>query len=679
MKSFAIKLSYALVCVCLVLALVGSTTPVYAASIIYVDADSACSSSCGGSWASAYSDLQSAFAVAGSGDEIWVAEGVYYPDEGTGQTDNDTHSIFTLINGVSIYGGFAGNESMVGQRDATLHPAILSGDIDKNDLNTDGNNIAETYADIQGVNAWHVTLGSFTDSTAVLDGFTITAGFAPGGYASSTVPWVDSGNGGGMLVINGSPTLSHLIFSGNVSFVNGGGLFSGLDPSFPGASNPTLTDIAFNGNYSVYGGGMFNLSSNPSMANFTFSNNTANWGGGLYNKLGDPVLVNFTFSTNQASNLGGGMFVESGSPILTNLTFSGNAASSGGGMYNDNGNPTLINTILANSTNGGDCNTSLYSSLSASSSNNLIEDSVNACGLANGMNGNIIGSDPNLGPLANNGGFTRTLALLSGSPAIDAGTNTGCPATDQRGLTRPQGMACDIGAFEITNLPPVAEAGGPYLSAVNADLQFDSSSSSDPEDDTLSYTWDFGDDTTGMGESPAHSYTMPGIYDVCLTANDGSQDSEPVCTLVVIYDPEGGFVTGGGWIDSPAGAYTADPSLTGKATFGFVSKYKKGANVPSGNTEFQFQAGGFNFHSDTYEWLVVNQAGTNAQFKGSGTVNDAPDSNGSAYKFMLWAGDGSPDTFRIQIWYEDETGEYVVYDNGVDQATSGGSIVVHNK
>ena len=90
---------------------------------------------------------------------------------------------------------------------------------------------------------------------------------------------------------------------------------------------------------------------------------------------------------------------------------------------------------------------------------------------------------------------------------------------------------------------------------------------------------------------------------------------------------------------------------------------------------FQFKAGGFNFHSDTYEWLVI--AGNTAQFKGEGTVNGALDPNGNAYKFMLWAGDGSPDTFRIKIWSELDDVGTVVYDNGTDQAIDGGSIVVH--
>jgi len=132
-----------------------------------------------------------------------------------------------------------------------------------------------------------------------------------------------------------------------------------------------------------------------------------------------------------------------------------------------------------------------------------------------------------------------------------------------------------------------------------------------------------------------------------------------------------------GWFDyvgSNVGYTLTLPSITsgspeGKATFGFVSKYKKGASVPEGNTEFQFKDGNLNFHSTSYDWLVVT--GSNyAKFKGAGTINGQGD-----YKFQIWAGDNDPDTFRIKIW--DANTEVVVYDNGMDQAIGGGSIVVH--
>jgi PKD repeat protein len=237
--------------------------------------------------------------------------------------------------------------------------------------------------------------------------------------------------------------------------------------------------------------------------------------------------------------------------------------------------------------------------------------------------------------------------------------------------------------YDPGNTAPTANPGGPYLGAINTAISFDGTLSSDPDSDPLTYAWSFGNGGAGTGATPAHSYTAAGIYDVCLTVNDGTDYSDPACTLAVVYDPSAGFVTGGGWIDSPAGAYKVNAGLSGKATFGFVSKYQKNTSVPAGNTAFQFEVGGFEFSSTAYEWLVVNKSGTNAQFKGSGLVNGELASNGSAYKFMLWAGDGlstnSADTFRIRIWWEDAAGEHDVYDNGVDQPIGGGSIVVHTK
>jgi PKD repeat protein len=210
---------------------------------------------------------------------------------------------------------------------------------------------------------------------------------------------------------------------------------------------------------------------------------------------------------------------------------------------------------------------------------------------------------------------------------------------------------------------------------------------SDPDSgDTHDVTWNWGDGSPAEDDmnatSPAsrtHTYAEPGVYTVGVTVTDaaGAADSGSYEFIIIFY-PEGGFVTGGGWIDSPAGAYAPDPSLTGKATFGFISKYKKGANIPIGHTEFQFKTGDLNFQSDTYAWLVVNQGGTSAQIKGEGTIDGLLDPYGSPYKFMLWAGDGSPDTFRIKIWYEIPPGEVVLYDNGSKDPITNGSIVIHS-
>jgi PKD repeat protein len=186
--------------------------------------------------------------------------------------------------------------------------------------------------------------------------------------------------------------------------------------------------------------------------------------------------------------------------------------------------------------------------------------------------------------------------------------------------------------------------------------------------DTHTAQWDWGDKTSSAGDvdqtedtvGGTHVYTVPGVYTLTLTVTDeaGASDSETY-EHVVVYDPGAGFVTGGGWIDSPAGAYVSDDTLLGKASFAFVCKYQKGADVPTGNVEFQLNAGNLNFHSETYDWLVVNQGDSNAQIKGSGTINGE-----GSYKFMLWVGDGTPDTFRIKIWSEEGGVETTVYNNG---------------
>jgi hypothetical protein len=194
-----------------------------------------------------------------------------------------------------------------------------------------------------------------------------------------------------------------------------------------------------------------------------------------------------------------------------------------------------------------------------------------------------------------------------------------------------------------------------------------------------------GTGTSGSANT-SHTFTDAGVYMLSLkvTDNCGAADTASqvggVDAMVVIYDPSAGFVTGGGWINSPAGAYPADPTLTGRANFGFVSKYRKGANIPDGETEFQYKVGNLNFHSTSYQWLVVS--GSKAQYKGSGTINGAGN-----FGFMLTAvdgqlpGGGGQDKFRIKI----SGPGGLVYDNLLNAPDSavpttvlgGGSIVIH--
>jgi hypothetical protein len=214
--------------------------------------------------------------------------------------------------------------------------------------------------------------------------------------------------------------------------------------------------------------------------------------------------------------------------------------------------------------------------------------------------------------------------------------------------------------------------------------------------DTHTAVWNWEDGSTSSGSvsevngsgnvTGSHSYTAAGVYTLTLTVTDDDGGSaQSVLRYVVVYDPAAGFVTGGGWINSPAGAYTPTPSLIGKANFGFVSKYQKGATTPTGTTEFEFKVANLHFHSDSYQWMVI--AGARAQYKGMGTINGFGE-----YGFMLTAVDGQihggegTDKFRIKIWNK-KANDQVIYDNKLGEADDsnaatelgGGSIVIHSQ
>lgn len=253
------------------------------------------------------------------------------------------------------------------------------------------------------------------------------------------------------------------------------------------------------------------------------------------------------------------------------------------------------------------------------------------------------------------------------------------------------GVGTDSAVIDVVNVAPtITGISGPGAPVPVGSAIALSATYADPcAADTFAGTWSWGDGTScpaGCGQCTAtggHTYTTPGIYTVKLeVADDDGGCGTCEYAFVVAYDPSGGFVTGGGWIDSPTGAYAPAPDATGKASFGFVSKYQKGASVPSGNTEFQFHAAGFSFRSVSYDWLVI--AGAKAQYKGLGTVNGSP-----GYAFMMTAvdgqvtGGGGTDRLRLKVW--DRASGAIVYDNLLGAADSadpttvlgGGSVVVH--
>jgi uncharacterized repeat protein (TIGR01451 family) len=360
-------------------------------SPIYVDAG-ASGAATGLNWTDAFTNVQDALATAAFGDEIWIAEGVYYPDQGVGQTGDVPTSTFDIVSGVALYGGFptGGGDGTFAARDWETYVTVLSGDIDQNDT-VDGDGVVTHTANISGANAYHVVTTFEVTDTTVLDGFVVTAGYA--NLNDSNHP-PNSQSGGGMTNysdlendnFHSMPQVSHVIFSGNYAGQSGGGM---LNFTLEG---PTLTDVTFvanrsddeGGGLAFYwsgvgsyrdsrlegltfernvaasnGGGML-FGGSPAISNTTFVQNSANAGGGIFawSMAGEmnPALTDTTFLSNTASSFGGGLSSQPGygNITLTDVTFAGNQANSsgivgqGGGMYHSGGPATLTRVTFEN-------------------------------------------------------------------------------------------------------------------------------------------------------------------------------------------------------------------------------------------------------------------------------------------------------------------------------------------
>ena len=363
------------------------------ADIIYVDIDAAGAGD-GSSWTNAHNFLQDALSAVVDNDEIRVAQGIYKPDRGSVVTPGDRTAAFQLVSGVVVKGGYAGfGQPDPDARDVGLYETILSGDLAGDDGPDFANNAENSY---------HVVTGSGTDTTAILDGVTITAGNANGAdlYGDGSGMYNDLGSptlinctllenwarfGGGIYDTNSNPTLSNCTFSGNLpdGMDNYGSspaltnciFWDNFKAMHNDNSNPTLNDCTFTGNdrgmyndqsspmlsncvFNGHDGAMYNWNgSSPRLTNCTFNGNSAGSGGGMKNENANPVLIDCAFSYNSAQISGGGMYNYYSNPSLTNCTFEENSSEShSGAMRNFNSNPVLNNcTFIANTadTDGG--------------------------------------------------------------------------------------------------------------------------------------------------------------------------------------------------------------------------------------------------------------------------------------------------------------------------------------
>lgn len=466
-----------------------TTEPVTAVpGVIYVDKDKWDDSGNGTSWGTAKKYLQSALAIAGDAgqddDEIWVKKGTQYPDEGTGQTDNNQSARFIMKAGVAIYGGFDGLETARSEKDYVTNVTILSGDIRQNGTSR----------------SYNVVYSTGLNNTAVLDGFTVTMGY------------VTSGHGAGIYNTSSSPTIANCIITSNIANSDGGGIFN-TSSSAPvidnctiaantayrygggicnSSSSPTLTDcyiinnvssnfgggvynssssavftrclIAGNSNGSAsQGGGIYNTGSATSFTSCQIRGNSSGWGGGIGNSsTPNSTYTNCLISGNSVSNFGGGMFNASSHPVLMNCTFSGNKAGTssthyGGAIYNSTSNPTLTNCVIWNNkyyNTTTSPNSSIYNAGSAPVITYSLVANMHPTG-----SGNIDDSptsavndpdfaiplDPNTAP-----SILGDFHLWDTSPCIGVGTNTGAPPSDIEDNPRPSpaGSISDMGAYE---------------------------------------------------------------------------------------------------------------------------------------------------------------------------------------------------------------------------------------
>lgn len=379
------------------------------------------------SWETAFASLDKAVEMAFEGDMIWVAGGTYRPNTdhlgNTELTDSRERS-FQLVKNLVIYGGFAGYETELDQRDFRMNETILSGALD------DGTHVYHVIFNPEGMEG---------TSEVYLDGFTISGGRADGNYPHNS--------GGGMYNAAGSPTLRNVIFSDNEA-VNGGALYN------TNQSQTELIAVLFKENHAVHGGAIFNNESATSITHSLFSDNHAEKGGVMYSKDSNPVIKT-TVIRNNTSVKGGFQYNVSSSPELVHLSISGNSASNSGSLfYNTEGsNPQVKNSILWG--NEDDKASAVFNeSLSVPVFQySIVEGSGGSLDWSAGLgadDGNNLDADPMF-----LGYGDHPLMIYGVSPAVGTGNNSfSLSSTDIRISARPAvslsgSPTADMGAYEF--------------------------------------------------------------------------------------------------------------------------------------------------------------------------------------------------------------------------------------
>jgi hypothetical protein len=489
-----------------------------------------------------------------------------------------TASVTVALSGLTMADGFPGTGQSGG------------GIFNHGRLTVTDSTVSGNQSDYAGGGIYNIG-GTLSVTSSTLSGNTAgTSGggiFNYGGTATVTASTL-SGNsapiaGGGLCNAgSGTVTVTASTLSGNSGGDDGGGILN--DPTakvtvtastlsgnsaqhgggIDNARTLTVTNCALSGNSaSTSGGGVYNTGGTLTITDSTLSGNSAGAGGGIYNSFSTLTLTSSTLSSNSATTGGGIDNVGVSGPAtvtLTSSTLSGNSATTGGGI--DNVGLLAVtrsrNTILAGNTAPGSPD---ISGPLNSQGHNLIGDGTGGSGFDPtdlvGTAGKPI--DPKLGPLQDNSGPTETMALLLGSPAIDAGDNTDAPPTDQRGAPRIFNGVIDIGAYEVQAAPwPSAAVSESLLwpadsSMVNVGLAVPLNDDADPS--THRSVQVYGNDNANAADAAAiapgtlqlrayrQGHGSGRVYLIVATATDASgQTGFDVCTVVVPHDQSGGSI-----------------------------------------------------------------------------------------------------------------------------------------
>jgi len=301
--------------VCGALAAAALPAAAEAGLVIYVDA-AAPDGGDGSNWVMAFNDLQDALAVAVANDQIWVAAGVYTPAGPNG----DREASFALVDNVLLFGGFAGWEEQLEERDWVVNETILSGDLNGDDGPDFQNNDENSY---------HVVSALDAPNLAWLDGFTVTGGNANVGvYPDPTVA------GGGLFAENSETWIRHCTVRGNLALIAGGGVFA--SNAHLAVDDSVIRDnVAFRDDNGGMGGGVCCWSCQLTVANCHFEDNLAGAKGGAlrFTEGGDATITGCTFVDN-VTGVGGAIGIDvANSIIITNCQFVGNQAVAAGALY----------------------------------------------------------------------------------------------------------------------------------------------------------------------------------------------------------------------------------------------------------------------------------------------------------------------------------------------------------